>query len=295
MNTLVSLSLYLSTFFAKGFQTCISFVKILLMSRPVTHLPPPQNKICSILGNGPSLNASVEKHLEIMKETDMVCVNTFATYDYYEQLKPGNYVMIDPLFFSEEGRKRDIIVSTFNALRDKTTWELKLFIPLKVKKSAILQELLAQKPNIKAVYFNYTIFEGFDFIKHFVFSKGMAMPQCENVLVATLYLMINRNYEYIYIYGADHSWHEQISIREDNVLTLKDLHFYDSDAAKAKEVLLYNAEKKKKVTIASQFLSFSKAFRGYEVLKVYADSKKTKIFNASAKSYVDAFERVKFN
>ncbi|MBO9700872.1 MAG: hypothetical protein J7604_11730 [Sporocytophaga sp.] len=294
MSTFTSVSMHLSDFLTKGIQTCISLVRVLLMSRPVTHLPPPQNKICSILGNGPSLSTSLEQHLDIMKDTDLVCVNTFATYDYFEQLKPENYVIIDPLFFSEEGSKNDAIISTFKALKDKTTWHLNLFVPLKVKKSSILQDLLAQKPNIKVVYFNYTIFEGFDFIKHFFFSKGLAMPQSENVMIATLYLMINRNYEYIYLYGADHSWHEHISIREDNILTIKVLHFYNPDAAKEKEQLLYNEDKKRK-TMANQFLSISKAFRGHEILKIYADSKKTKIFNASTKSYVDAFERIKFN
>jgi len=297
MNTFLMAGLKLGIFLSKVVQTCISLVRIILLSRPVPPLPPPRKRACSILGNGPSLNTSIEKHLSVMQETELVCVNRFSTSDYYEQLKPENYVMIDPLFFSEEGRTRDIIVSTFDALRAKTTWELNLYVPHKARHSAILKELLAQRPNIKPVYFNYTIFEGVDFIKHFVFEKGIAMPQCENVLVATLFLMINRNFDVIYLYGADHSWHEQLRIREDNVLTLKDVHFYDADATKVKEEVLYNSVSKEKSTMSRQFLSYSKAFRGYEVIKDYADSKKknTKIYNASAKSYVDAFERVRFS
>jgi hypothetical protein len=284
----------LSTFFSKAVQTMISIVRIILLSRPVASLPKPLNKQCSILGNGPSLNASIENDIHFLKQTEIVCVNTFASSGYYELLKPSNYVLIDPLFFSEEGQHRDVVTSTFKALLDKTDWPLNLYVPRTNKKSFLLQNLLSRKKNISIVYFNYTIFEGFDSIKYFLFSKGISSPQSENVLVATLFLMISRSFEKIFIFGADHSWHEQIQIREDNILTLKDLHFYDSDKTKQVELPLFDASKKKK-TIANQFLSFSKAFRGYDILAGYAEYKHVKIYNASVKSYVDAFERIKLN
>ncbi len=45
--------------------------------------------------------------------------------------------------------------------------------------------------------------------------------------------------------------------------------------------------------MSSQFLALHKAFLGYEVLRDYAQSLGVQVFNASAKSYIDAFARVK--
>lgn len=278
-------------FVAKGFQTLISVLRIFLLSRPVSVLPKRVHKNCSILGNGPSLNASVQSDIKFIKQTDMVCVNTFADSDYYEVLKPTNYVLIDPLFFSEKGRSVEIIVNTYVAIVEKTNWELDLFVPRTNKNAAPLQELLAKKSNIKVVYFNYTIFEGFDFMKHLAFSKGMAMPQSQNVMVASLFLMINRKYETIFLFGADHSWHEQIVLNEDNKAVYRDLHFFDKK--ELKYIVIDEIHKGRvKVTMRQQFISLSKAFYGYEVLARYARYKNVNVLNASKKSYIDAFEKV---
>lgn len=279
----------ISTFFSKVLQTITSVIRMILLSRPVSSLPKPTHTFCSILGNGPSLNASVKEDLEFMKETDIVCVNTFAASDYYEVLQPANYVLIDPLFFSEEGRSRDIIIDTFQSIVKKTTWNLNLFVPHVNKKSILLKETLAAKPNIHIVYFNYTIFEGFDFFKHFVFSKGIAMPQSQNVMVASLFLMINRKYETVFLFGADHSWHEQIVLTQDNRTAYRDLHFYDKNEL---NYVVVDDTKKDTMTIRQQFISLSKAFYGYEVLSRYARYMNVSVLNASKRSYIDAFKKV---
>jgi hypothetical protein len=41
------------------------------------------------------------------------------------------------------------------------------------------------------------------------------------------------------------------------------------------------------------FEAFATMFRGYDMLQVYAKSVGCKIYNASSKTFVDAFERVK--
>ncbi|MBC7452026.1 MAG: hypothetical protein H7259_11110 [Cytophagales bacterium] len=294
MSALITIGMRLNTFVIQSVQTVLSTIKVVLLSRPSAKMPVLLNSRCCILGNGPSLTSSIEDHLSFLNESDLVCVNTFAASTYYEQLKPGNYVLLDPLFFSEEGRTRDVISSTFQDILEKTSWPMYLYVPQKARKAAYVQEMLLAKKNIQLVYFNYTIFEGFDVVKHWFFKRGLAMPQAENVLVATLFLMINRAYGKILLFGADHSWHEQIQVREDNVLTLKDLHFYNADVSKEESRPLIRANKEK-VTISKQFLSFSKAFRGYDVLKIYAETRNVAIFNASAKSYVDSFERIKIN
>jgi hypothetical protein len=289
INRLVLIGKNLNTFFSKGLQTFTSTIRVILLSRPVSDLPKPKNKKCSILGNGPSLNASVEQDIDFLRQTDLACLNTFASSDYYTVLQPANYVLIDPAFFSEEGRERDIIIDTFQSMVNKTSWEMNLFVPRINKKSILLQDLLSKRKNITVVYFNYTIFEGFDLIKHFIFSKGIGMPQAQNVMVATLFLMINRKYDQIFLFGADHSWHEQLTLDDDNVSVYRDLHFYDKTELEYKPV----SSPRKNISIRFQFESIAKAFAGYEILRKYADSRNVKVFNASKRSYIDAFEKVR--
>jgi len=276
-------------------QTGISIIRIILFSRSSTTLPKPSNKTVSILGNGPSLKWSLENQFEWIESTEVICVNNFASTEYYVRLKPQNYVLLDPAYFtySEKNLDRGDIKKTFHSIFMTTNWPINVYVPQQAKKSNYFKAFAADNPNIKLIYFNYTIFEGFDFFKYFLFSKRISMPQSENVLVAALFLMISRNFEYIYIFGADHSWHEQIQIRDDNMLTLKDVHFYNPDVEKESERVLYNASEKQKVSISKQFRSFSKAFRGYDILAGYAKYKNVKVYNASEKSYVDAFDRIK--
>jgi hypothetical protein len=290
MKLILNSGLYVMSFFKKGIQSVVSIIRVILLSRPVKPLPAPTNKKASLLGNGPSLNDSVEKDFIFLKSTEMVCLNTFAASEYYELLQPPNYVLIDPAFFSEEDRTREVITSTYKALIEKTNWPLNLYVPRTSKKSFLLQNLLSHKKNITIVYFNYTIFEGFTFLKHWFFRKGLAMPQAQNVLVATLFLSINRKFDEIFLFGADHSWHEQLKLDDDNVSVYRDLHFYDKKELEYKRV--NTPTQKRNMTIRFQFESLAKAFAGYEVLSEYAISRNVKVLNASARSYIDSFKKV---
>ena len=47
--------------------------------------------------------------------------------------------------------------------------------------------------------------------------------------------------------------------------------------------------------MAKQFLSLHKAFKGYEVLARYAKFRGVKVLNASKRSYIDVFEKIKLS
>ncbi len=118
------------------------------------------------------------------------------------------------------------------------------------------------------------------------------MPQCQNIVSAALFLSVNRDYEEVCLLGADHSWHEDI-VLQNNKIMQADTHFYE----KGKEVKYINLTDRAggNLNMSTFFLSLHKAFRAYDVIKLFADYKKVKVYNASAKSYVDSYERKEIN
>ncbi len=294
MNKIIVIALALGDWLKQFFNTILSLVKIVLLTRKPSVLPKIQKNQCSILGNGPSLRETLIQDMRFLEQTELVCVNNFAASDYFFKLKPQNYVLHDPAYYMYDGVtfKRADIEQTLLALQNEVDWSMILYLQQKAKKSMFLQNLRQQNPNISFVYYNYTIFEGFDTIKHWFFRRNFAMPQAQNVMVVSLFLMLNRKFDKIFLFGADHSWHENFKVSEEG-LEFKDQHFYDKKQIDF--VKIYDVEKKENATMSTQFLSLSKAFRGYDVLKKYAQYQRVKVLNASVKTYVDAFPIVKIN
>jgi hypothetical protein len=290
---LIPTLLAIQRFAADCLNTVLSMGKIVLLSRRPSALPAPSRRACSLLGNGPSLKETLAEDSQFLTETELFCVNNFAGTAEYSRLRPQNYVLHDPAYYLYDGVTFDRadIASTLKALREQTSWPLNVYVQQRAKKSAYLQALAQGNPHIRLVYYNYTIFYGFDWLKHWLFKQKWAMPQAQNVLVVALYLAINRRFERVYLFGADHSWHEQFRLGEDNLLELKHEHFYSTPDNK--HIPIIDVNDPARVTMSMQFASLSKAFAGYEILKKFADYQKVTVLNASKKTYIDAFVRVK--
>ncbi len=267
-----------------------SSLKILVRSKFGLKFPPAASPVCCILGNGPSLKISLEKDLDFIKKHETFCVNNFIQSEYFEVLKPENYVLLDGYYFifNDTTHNRGDIRATFEKFKT-ISWEIRLFVPYTGRNSYFIKALLAENKHIRVCYFNYVIAKGFKWFRHFVFMNNLGMLQCENVLASCLYIAINRGFKKIFMFGADHSWHEQF-VLEDNRIMVSDVHFYDKKPVVP--FVVHDRIKDKKVTIADYFLSFHKAFKSYQVIKEYAETQGSEILNASAKSYIDSFERV---
>ncbi len=249
---------------------------------------------CIVLGNGPSLKESLSQNIELIKKYDIVCVNSFAYSEYFEILKPQNYVLLDDYYFSTDyqtAENRVTIAQSFDKFKI-IDWKINFFIPVKGKKSHLVTSILSQNKNVTITYFNYVVTEGFSGFRNFIFRNNLGMPQCQNILSAALFLTVNRNYNEIYLLGADHSWHQDFSVQQDNKMMINDTHFYDKD--KIKPVNLSDRSEYK-LTISTLFLSLYKAFRSYDIIKLYADSRGVKIYNASVKSFIDSFKKKEIN
>ncbi len=274
--------------------SALSLLKVAIRARHRTRLPARQLPLCSVLGNGPSLNESLAAHLHFIRQTEMVCVNNFAHAEVFKQLRPQNYVISDPNYFvfAEHTTDRPDIRQTLAVFVEQVDWPMVLYVPHFARGSYLMGQIGQGNPQIRVVFFNYTIATGFHWLTHWLFASGLAMPRAQTVLVAALTLMVNRAFDTVYLFGADTSWHEQIRLDEQNQLLIKQIHFYDKPADVRHEPVYQDKHRQRTFSMASQFLSLHKVFRGYEILRDYADHRGVKILNASAKSYIDAFDRV---
>ncbi len=282
----------LEQFLGELTASVVSVLKVLARSRVGMASPPCQRPVCSLLGNGPSLNDSLQDHIGFLQQSELVAVNGFSLSAVYALLRPQNYVLLDPAFFQyKPGSSRDDVGRMLDAILTQTTWPMNLYVPWRGRNSWLVQQIRATNPQIAPVFYNYVIARGFRWLRHGLFRAGLGMPQCENVLAAALFLMLGRGFETIYLFGADHSWHEQIRLAGSNELSIRQLHFYDSTQTIVHQPVI-NPITKQTARMASQFLSFYRAFYSYEILKQYAVSRQVVVLNASAKSYIDAFENV---
>lgn len=283
----------LTRFLNELIASVISLLKVAIRSRYATQLPERRLPVCSVLGNGPSLTESLEKQFDFIRQTEIVCVNNFAHADIFTRLRPQNYVISDPNYFvfTEQTTNRDDIRQTLLIFLERVDWPMTLYVPHFARNTYLLKQIEQKNPSINVVYFNYTVVGGFQKLAYWLYARGLGMPQAQTVIIAALTLMINRKFDMIYLFGADTSWHEQIRLNDQNQLLMKQVHFYDKPKDLTHELVYSDKHRQRTSSMSSQFLSLYKVFRGYEVLRDYADYQGIRIINASAKSYIDAFER----
>lgn len=278
------------SFFKNCADTVVSLLKVAVLSKFTFRVPVATQESCVVLGNGPSLRQSLERHPDFFKKHALICVNSFSITTEFERLQPAYYVLLDPGFWLSQ---HELVQNTIQCLKTKTTWKLHLFIPPAARQSSLLLELLKENKNIQPVYFNYVVFKGFQKVAYFFYKRNLAMPQSQNVLVASIFLGINLGFKKMYVVGADHSWHQALHVNDNNVLCVKNVHFYE-DTEQVTYQPFYKAVHLKEVFRMDEILvTFGKAFYGYILLNKYARSRGTVIYNASESSFIDAFERIR--
>lgn len=280
-----------ATFLQNVLGSLVSVIKVLLLSDFSAQVPRATRDRAALLGNGPSLAESLDRDTAFLGTCELFCVNNFAQTEAYERLRPENYVFLDPYFsrFDGAGHNHPVVRKTLDALQAKTDWPVTVYVPRPARRSAYWQQL-ARHPHLNVVFFNYTIVAGFQGFRHFLYRQNWGMPQSQNVLVAVLFLALNRGFRELYLFGADHSWHEQLRVADDNRLLLRDDHFYEQNGP---SLAIHDPKNRPESGVRLQFQSLAKAFYGYEVLAAYARSRGQRVLNASVKSYIDVFERVR--
>ena len=245
--------------------------------------------IC-VLGNGPSLKNNYKEVLErVDKLSSVLVVNTFANTDYYELIKPSFYLIVDPAFFTNTVDKRlsAIQKSTVETIISRTKWKMTLFLPSKAKHSNFALNL-AEHEFIKVEFFrNVPVYEGSEKLNRFLYKHNLANPPFRNVLIAAIFFSLKMGFSNINVWGADHSWHENLYLGKDNKLYVKDVHFFEEDPEK---IPLKNS-KGSPVKVHEELFSIGRALIIYHSLNALSESLGCKIVNRSSKTWIDAFER----
>jgi len=285
--------LAIQSFFDNLGKTFATFARIFLLSKwNVKIKKQAQTKEAIILGNGPSLNTMIAENIDFLSDKELVCVNHFPITNFYIQLKPKYYMTSAPDLWLDSIDSHFVEASNklFNAMCEKTAWELQFFIPFEAQKYKRWQNLLAGNKQIHINYYNNTPVESWNFLAHFLFRKNIGMPRPHNIMVPSIFNLMNMGYKKIYLFGAEHSWLKDISVNDSNEALINQKHFYDEQTSKAKTLDKRGVGARRLHEILHKFML---AFKGYFVLNEYAKTQNVKILNATPNSFIDAFERIK--
>ncbi|MCF6184510.1 MAG: DUF115 domain-containing protein [Bacteroidales bacterium] len=268
-----------------------SIIKVLTLSKKNQF---PKNKTikeeCVILGNGPSLNETVNNHSRFMSDKTLICVNHFASSELYEKLKPEIYVIIAPELWLDNvediyKQKGKVL---FRDISTKTKWPIMLFISIGAKKYEHKFEEFKKNKNISIFYINTTGVEGFKNLIFYLYKKRLGMPRPHNVLIPSLMLSIYFRFKKIYLTGTDHDWLKYIIVGQDNKVYLTQKHFYDEKTATPQPMLLVGKGERRLHEILDKFRI---SLKGYFIIREFAEQNNCQIINLTPNSFIDAFEK----
>jgi len=115
-----------------------------------------ENKLL-ILGNGPSLNNTLEK-FKYFYNFDSLVVNLFAKTDFYKIVRPRWYLLADPAFFLKKQdlseRLKILVDELKDCLINRTEWNLNLCIPVTAYNSEFVKEIITKNKFIEIYCYN---------------------------------------------------------------------------------------------------------------------------------------------
>lgn len=249
-----------------------------------------------IIGNGPSLNKSIELYGDILQRTDCLMVNHSAATDVFDFICPKYYLLVDPAWGDpDNSTHRDAIRKTIEAIIKKTTWSMTIILPLKAK-NGYATNCFAQNPNLRMLFYedgnkipkNVSLMEAWD--------QNLISPPGQTVLNTAVWLGIYWGYRETYLIGADTSFVADLHVdQESNIVYSIDTHFYSSKEVALDDFDIKNNRRTFGTKLHEEYFSAGIALKDYWDMKAYADWKGVKVYNASEYSWIDAFERKKLN
>ncbi|MFA0083562.1 hypothetical protein AB4383_16185 [Vibrio breoganii] len=247
------------------------------------------NDTCVVIGNGPSLTNDMKELIE-KDGVDYFCVNHLAESEFFTLLKPNKYTLLDPYFWSKDTdeklkRKRE---NLFEALNDKVTWEMFLFLP----RNADSNYLKSRIKNDHVIIVKLDVVPIIE-LHHAklpnIFLKGKYAPPTCNVIIYAMYLAILSRYKSIELYGADLSFTEDVIVdQKTNQLQIEYKHFYGKSTF---EPLLQNPQRIVPFTMESLYKTTYLTFYAHNLLSKMAQLAGVRIVNRSSYSLIDAYDR----
>jgi hypothetical protein len=263
-------------------------------------MPTLQRRKLIILGAGPSLTQSLDEvELDRLRDFEFMSVNNYYKASSFRELRPGFHVVADPTYWDDSSYGE--YTAPLVAALLSADWDIRLFLPLRSRHSRLHRALIESK--IRFTFYRTTPIRGFPLLEYFAFKLMFGMPRAQNVLIAALSIGLWLDFDTICLIGADHSWHQEIELSPANILMVRQLHSYDGAVERRpflKPSGVVKALSKQEVsrhdvfTVKEIFLAWAAMHESYEQLSKIAERKGAKIFNSSALTFIDAFDRLAF-
>ena len=215
-----------------------------------------------ILGNGPSLAEDLPRLIarREYEARDFMAVNFFAEDDRFEVVRPGYYVLSDPMFFRD------------SECREKFDYRAAL-----------------PNPRIRIVRFHTQVYRGFGSVGFWLFRHGLGSANFGTVVQVGEYVALLLGYRQIELYGVDHTLLDGLCVDDANRLCRADRHYYDAGPRAPQPI--YMKVPHVPYTMSVYLAEVAELFRGHEVLRDYAASLGARIVNRTRGSMIDAYER----
>lgn len=242
-----------------------------------------QGATVHVLGNGPSLKQSLVK---IGDKDDVIMVNFSVLTDLFTNLKPNYLCLADPDFFifsnnvDLESKKKLLIERLRNV-----DWNLVIVVPasIEIDWGEMVSECVSVQ-RVNTVPFDQSV----QFSRNFCYKYNFSIPPIQNVLVMAIYVAIQRGYESIYLHGADSDGFKNIQINQNNQMVLNESHYY---GVAKRNLSTEEGSMFKTGELYKRLAWESNMFRSYLDLSIYASYTGSNIFNLSARSMIDVFDR----
>lgn len=266
-------------------QTLISVLSVLIFSKiffrkNFQKLVNKKYNYCYLIANGPSLKDVFKDGAGVFELQDVFTVNLFYETHFFEKIKPKNHIIADNAFWlPAEDERIEGILERFEKHFLALSWEINLFVPYAGYK--VISKKLEANKNVKVVPYNHTPVSGFKKISYFLYRNNLGMPRPANVLNAAIFLALNAGYKKLYLYGADHSWLEDLFVDENNNICSYQNHFYDEKKVPYKMA---------KGSLKAGIQGIVDAFASYDILNNYSKSINSRIINKTKGSYIDIFD-----
>lgn len=275
-----------------GLLRLIMFVLLRKISVGIKFPNVGKHKEVIILANGPSLEKNLKEDIDYLKEHDIIMLNFSPNNKYFFEIKPKYLIVADPIFYKKDIREDarnliDLMVSNLELVM----WNMIIYMPYEGRKKHYFS--IVKNPYITIKYYNTIggLLEAHQFLRHFL--NRITMPPPLNVLISCIFIAIKMNYSIIKIIGADHSWFTNIFVGEDNLLYIKDKHYYNLEG-KLRPWYKYSVEEGT-YKVHEMLGGFANVFKIYWQLNIYAQKKGIQIYNCTPDSFIDAFERAHLN
>jgi len=238
---------------------------------------------CAVLGNGPSITNLLEKKRNDLDDKDIFAVNFFCLTNYFDMVKPGFYVMLDPDLFSDdllgsENTRVDGLIDKLNSI----TWEMVIFVPVKFKNRKLTASFTNEK--LTVIPFNSTPISGVACIENLLFKLNLGMPIPMTVINAVIFLAVNLKYDLVNLYGVEQSWLKNLHVTNDNQVNVGLPHFYGGSDDIGRHSTLN--------TLSTFLYTQATCFASHMRLEEYSKYNGRRILNHTPGSYIDAYDRI---